>query len=147
MNILGTKTKNAAIYKHESHKLHQAFSAADEVKDLIYAGNPVALQTDGTIENFTGANGIYLGIATTPGAANMYPPSSLGKEVTVAVQGYMIVRGIASAEITEAGYVKPVDNHATEPYFTYAPSELNAETQFIALHPAVEGDLVEILIR
>ena len=149
MNKLGTKTKSAVIYKHESHKLHQAFSVKEG--EEILAGNPVKLETDGTISNYAGT-GVYLGIAITPSDANMYPPNSLGKGITVAVQGYMITRGLASEAITETGYVSPVANHATESYYTYAPAgddgevpPVAIETKFIALNPAAAGDFVDIL--
>lgn len=41
----GGTTPRVVIYKSESHKLHQAFPVKDSVK--IYAGNPVAITTDG----------------------------------------------------------------------------------------------------
>lgn len=141
MNKLGTKTKAAVIYKHESHKLHQAFSVKEG--EEILAGNPVKLEEDGTISNYAGT-GVYLGVAINPSAAKMYPPSSLGKEITIAVQGYMITRGLADSAIEATGYVTPVANHATEAYYTYKTSA--TETKFVALNTAAAGDFVEILI-
>lgn len=145
MNILGTKTKKAVIYKHESHKLHQAFSVKEAEESTIDAGNPVMLNTDGTISNYNGT-GLFVGIAMTPGDANVYPPSTLGKEITVAVRGYMVVRAVANAPIEATAYLEPVEPHATEPYFTYKAAAAG-ETKFVALSmAAAAGDLIEILI-
>lgn len=47
----GGTTPRVVIYKSESQKLHQAFPVKASVK--IYAGNPVAITTDGTIELLT----------------------------------------------------------------------------------------------
>lgn len=146
MNILGAKTKKAVIYKHESHKLHQAFSVKEAEEETIDAGNPVMLNTDGTISNYDGT-GLFIGIAMTPGAANVYPPSTLGKEITVAVRGYMIVRAVAAETIDATQYLEPAGVHATEPYFTYKKTATATETKFVALsQAAAEGDLIEILI-
>lgn len=145
MNILGQRTKKVVIYKHESHKLHQAFSVKEAEENTILSGNPVMLNADGTISNYEGT-GLFIGCAITPGAANVYPPSSLGKEITVAVRGYMIVRAIASEDIDATQYLAVDGIHETEPYFQYKKSAENAETKFVALSKATAGDLVEILI-
>ena len=96
----GGTTPRVVIYKSESHKLHQAFPVKASV--MIYAGNPVAITAGGTIELLTKDNEAnYLGIAVTDnnnpaykGSANVGPV-----EVTVAVQGFMIINAISEAAL------------------------------------------------
>ena len=88
----GGTTPRVVIYKSESHKLHQAFPVKASVK--IYAGNPVAITADGTIELLTKSNEAnYLGIAVTDNINPAYKESANAGpvEVTVAVQGFMII--------------------------------------------------------
>ena len=97
----GGTTPRVVIYKSESHKLHQAFPVKASVK--IYAGNPVAITNDGTIELLTKANEAnYLGIAVTDNINPAYKESANAGsvEVTVAVQGFMIINAISEAPLS-----------------------------------------------
>ena len=100
----GGTTPRVVIYKSESHKLHQAFPVTSE----IYAGNPVAITPDGTIELLTKDNEAnYLGIAVTDNINPAYKESANAGpvEVTVAVQGFMIINAI-SEDALDAGPVE-----------------------------------------
>lgn len=150
----GGTTPRVVIYKSESHKLHQAFPVKDSVN--IYAGNPVAITTDGKIELLTKTNEAnYLGIAVTDsnnpaykGSANAGPV-----EVTVAVQGFMIINAISEANL-DAGPVEIItdtdDNHFTK-FQTFTPAEAGAATRpvnFISLTKAsAKGGLIQVLCK
>lgn len=112
----GGTTPRVVIYKSESHKLHQAFPVKDSVQ--IYAGNPVAITVDGTIELLTAANEAnYLGIAVTDNNNPAYKGSANAGsvEVTVAVQGFMIINAISEAALNagpvEIGTGMDTTNH------------------------------------
>lgn len=140
MAIVGVKTPQAVIYKSESHKLHQAFVVKDE--QTIIQGQPVMLNTDGTISPYTGT-GIYLGIAITDSVYPAYP----GNEVTVMVEGFAVVYGVASAALT-AGYVNPAVPDQDSLYVKYANTASSAASNFIALNAAdAAGDLVQVLVK
>ena len=83
LTMWGEETLRATIYKSESYKLHQSFTVKNEKK--IYQGQPVALNTDGTIQPYTGDVGeIYLGIAVTDSINPAYQPQrNVDLEVTV----------------------------------------------------------------
>lgn len=146
LHKVGSRTPQAVIYKSESHKLHQAFPV--KKGDTIVQGQPVKLNTDGTISPYTGASGeMYIGIAIGYSQYPAYPPTAAGVEVTVMVQGYTIIHGIAKAEITTTGYVQTdgtLDDSGTYPNFS--PSA-NAETPFLAINTAEAGELVRILAK
>ena len=126
-------------------------AVGDKVKkgDTIVQGQPVKLNTDGTISPYTGASGeMYIGIAIGYSQYPAYPPTAAGVEVTVMVQGYTIIHGIAKAEITTTGYVQTdgtLDDSGTYPNFS--PSASNAETPFLAINTAEAGELVRILAK
>lgn len=147
LHKVGSRTPQAVIYKSESHKLHQAFPV--KKGDTIVQGQPVKLNTDGTISPYTGASGeMYIGIAIGYSQYPAYPPTAAGVEVTVMVQGYTIIHGIAKAEITTTGYVQTdgtLDDSGTYPNFS--PSASNAETPFLAINMAEVGELVRILAK
>lgn len=139
---IGYPTPQAVVYKHESHKLHQAFSVAPG--EVIYQGAPVQLEDDGTIKNLT-PTGLYIGIAMTDSPTPAYPAGNDGNvEVTVMVQGFCCVRALANAAL-DCGYVEPVAPDASG-YIKYQTSA--TETPFIAIMPADDaGDLIDILVR
>lgn len=147
LHKVGGRTPNAVIYKSESHKLHQAFPVKEG--DTIVQGQPVKLNNDGTISPYTGAEGeIYLGIAVNYSKYPCYPPTEQGPEVTVMVEGFSVVHGIAKAAITTTGYVQTDGTlDATGVYPNYSPSAANAETHFIALNIAEADELVQILVK
>lgn len=153
----GGTTPRVVIYKSESHKLHQAFPVKDSVK--IYAGNPVAITNDGKIELLTNANEAnYLGIAVTDNTNPAYKESANAglMEVTVAVQGFMIINAISEAAL-DAGPVEigtDIDdtNHFTKfKTFTRAQAGADAATRpvkFISLTKASEKDeLIQVLCK
>ena len=146
LHKVGGRTTQAVIYKSESHKLHQAFPVKDG--DTIVQGQPVKLNTDGTISPYTGAEDeVYLGIAVNYSKYPAYPATAAGVEVTVMMEGFAVIHGIAKDEIT-TGYVQTdgtPDTSGTYPNFSPSPS--GAETKFIAINVAEVDDLVQILVK
>lgn len=147
LHKVGSRTPQAVIYKSESHKLHQAFPV--KKGDTIVQGQPVKLNTDGTISPYTGGEEeIYIGIAIGYSKYPAYPPSAVGVEVTVMVQGYTVIHGIAKEAIATTGYVQTdgtLDDSGIYP--NYESSETNAETPFLAINTAEAGELVRILAK
>lgn len=151
----GGTTPQVVIYKSESHKLHQAFPVKALVK--IYAGNPVAITADGTIELLTKDNEAnYLGIAVTDNNNPAYKESANAGhvEVTVAVQGFMIINAISEAELdagpVEIGTGMDVTNHFTK-FKTFTKAGADAATlpvNFISLTKAsAKGELIQVLCK
>ena len=154
----GGTTPRVVIYKSESHKLHQAFPVKASVK--IYAGNPVAITTDGTIELLTNDNEVnYLGIAVTDNNNPAYKESANAGpvEVTVAVQGFMIINAISEAplnagpvEIGTVGTDMDATNHFTK-FKTFTQADAAAATRpvnFISLTKAsAKDELIQVLCK
>lgn len=152
----GGTTPRVVIYKSESHKLHQAFPVKASVK--IYAGNPVAITTDGTIELLTDANEAnYLGIAVTDNNNPAYKESANAGpvEVTVAVQGFMIINAISEAALNagpvEIGTGMDATNHFTKfKTFTQAggADAATRPVNFISLTKAsAKDELIQVLCK
>lgn len=151
LTLYGQKTPRVSIYKHESHKLHQAFNVADGV--TIVQGMPVALDNTGKLIAYDGTTGqVYLGVAVTDSVTPAYAGQrGYPVEVTVAVEGYMVCYWAASAAITP-GYVKPAGTLFNSRYPNCSNTTSGAESKFIALAPASapangEVELVPVLIR
>lgn len=151
----GGTTPRVVIYKSESHKLHQAFPVKASVK--IYAGNPVAITPDGTIELLTNDNEAnYLGIAVTDNNNPAYKESANAGpvEVTVAVQGFMIINAISEAALNagpvEIGTGMDATNHFTK-FKTFAQAGADAVTRpvnFISLTKAsAKDELIQVLCK
>lgn len=151
----GGTTPRVVIYKSESHKLHQAFPVKASVK--IYAGNPVAITPDGTIELLTDANEAnYLGIAVTDNNNPAYKESANAGpvEVTVAVQGFMIINAISEAALNagpvEIGTGMDATNHFTK-FKTFTQAGADAATHpvnFISLTKAsAKDELIQVLCK
>lgn len=149
----GGTTPRVVIYKSESHKLHQAFPVKASVK--IYAGNPVAITVDGTIELLTDANEAnYLGIAVTDNNNPAYKESANAGpvEVTVAVQGFMVINAISEAALN-AGPVKIGTGMDATNHFTKFKTLPQADTathpvNFISLTKAsAKGELIQVLCK
>lgn len=147
LHKVGGRITQGAIYKSESHKLHQAFPVKDG--DTLVQGQPVKLNTDGTISPYTGVEGeVYLGIAVNYSKYPTYPAMEAWVEVTVMMEGFAVIHGIAKAKITTTGYVQTdgtMDASGTYPNFS--PSVSGAETKFIAINVAEVDDLVQILVK
>lgn len=151
----GGTTPRVVIYKSESHKLHQAFPVKASVK--IYAGNPVAITADGTIELLTKANEAnYLGIAVTDNNNPAYKESANAGpvEVTVAVQGFMIINAISEAVLNagpvEIGTGMDATNHFTKfKTFTQAGADVATRpVNFISLTKAsAKDELIQVLCK
>lgn len=153
----GGTTPRVVIYKSESHKLHQAFPVNASVNVKIYAGNPVAITTDGTIELLTKDNEAnYLGIAVTDNINPAYKESANAGpvEVTVAVQGFMIINAI-SEDALDAGPVEigtgmDATNHFTK-FKTFIQASADAATRpvnFISLTKAsAKEELIQVLCK
>lgn len=143
MTLVGQKTPRAVIYKSESHKLHQAFCVKADTK--IVKGQPVKLETDGTISPYTGT-GIYLGIAVTDNINPAYQAQrNFPVEVTVMVEGFAIVNWVAAGDSTPAGYVTPGASLLNDRYVkgTTSPSE----TKFIALNAGDTNEVIQVLVK
>lgn len=151
----GGTTPRVVIYKSESHKLHQAFPVKASVK--IYAGNPVAITTDGTIELLTKDNEAnYLGIAVTDNINPAYKESANAGsvEVTVAVQGFMIINAISEASLNagpvEIGTGMDATNHFTK-FKTFTQADAAPATRpvnFISLTKAsAKDELIQVLCK
>lgn len=151
----GGTTPRVVIYKSESHKLHQAFPVKASVK--IYAGNPVAITIDGTIELLTKSNEAnYLGIAVTDNINPAYKESANAGsvEVTVAVQGFMIINAISEAALNagpvEIGTGMDATNHFTK-FKTFAQADDTLATRpvnFISLTKAsAKDELIQVLCK
>ena len=151
----GGTTPRVVIYKSESHKLHQAFPVKASVK--IYAGNPVAITADGAIELLTKANEAnYLGIAVTDNNNPAYKESANAGpvEVTVAVQGFMIINAISedalNAGPVEIGIGMDATNHFTK-FKTFTQAGADAATSpvnFISLTKAsAKDELIQVLCK
>lgn len=149
MHRVGRPTQQTVIFKSESHKLHQAFPVAKDdagKNKVLIPGQPAKLNEDGTIEAYFG-EGIYLGIAVTSSEYPCYPEGALGAEVTVAVEGYMVLFAQAGEEI-KAGAVVPAELTDDSQYVTYNQDADNTDPKFIAISTAAEaGELIQVLIR
>lgn len=145
MTLLGERTPRAFVYKSESHKLNQAFVAKEGVK--IYQGMPVQLESDGTIAPYTGdEDSIYLGVAHTDNIAPAYQGQrNFPVEVTVMVEGYVIVHGVPTEDLETCGYVKPTSNVVAPGFVKYEASD--DATKFINITPANTGEVMQILVR
>lgn len=151
----GGTTPRVVIYKSESHKLHQAFPVKASVK--IYAGNPVAITADGTIELLTKDNEAnYLGIAVTDNINPAYKESANAGlvEVTVAVRGFMIINAISEAALNagpvEIGTGMDATNHFTK-FKTFTQADAASATRpvnFISLTKAsAKDELIQVLCK
>lgn len=90
LNTLGTVTPPAVFLSVEIHKFHQAFTPSADIK----AGQPVKLNTDGTIAPIvsgTDARDLMIGIAM-----NDITQAS-GLECTIIMRAYALVQAISSA--------------------------------------------------
>lgn len=150
----GGTTPRVVIYKSESHKLHQAFPVKTSVRK-IYAGNPVAITVDGTIELLTKDNEAnYLGIAVTDSINPAYKESANAGpvEVTVAVQGFMIINAISEAAFgagpVEISTGMDDTNHFTKfKAFTQA-APATRPVNFISLTKAsAKDELIQVLCK
>ena len=150
LTIMGEETPRVVIYKHESHKLHQAFSVKlDSGKPVkIAKGQPVAILHDGTIKPYTGVNTeIYLGIAVTDSINPAYEGQrNFPVEVTVAVQGFAICNYISAAANLGCGYVVP-DGNLVHDRFTQVKTATDT-TNFIAISGADNAnEIVQVIVR
>lgn len=150
----GGTTPRVVIYKSESHKLHLAFPVKAPVK--IHAGNPVAITTDGTIELLTEDNKAnYLGIAVTDNNNPAYKESANAGsvEVTVAVQGFMIINAISETALkagpVEIGTGMDDTKHFTKfKTFTQADAAATGPVNFISLTEAsAKDELIQVLCK
>ena len=151
----GGTTPRVVIYKSESHKLHQAFPVKTSVK--IYAGNPVAITPEGKIELLTESNEAnYLGIAVTDNINPAYKGSANAGsvEVTVAVQGFMIINATSEAAL-DAGPVEISTGMDATYHFTKFKTSTQAgadaatrPVNFISLTKAsTKDELIQVLCK
>lgn len=147
LHKVGGRTPQAVIYKSESHKLHQAFPVKGG--GTLVQGQPVRLNNDGTISPYTGAKEeVYLGIAVNYSKYPAYPATAVGVEVTVMMEGFAVIHGIAESKIPAPGYVQTSGTlDASGTYPNFSPSTDGAETKFIAINKADVDELVQILVK
>lgn len=153
MTAVGSKTKQTVIYKSESHKLHQAFPV--KKGETVLQGQPVQLNTDGTIQAYIQAyfgTGIYLGIAVTDTQYPAYPVGEKIPEVTVMVEAFAIVYGVAGEVMTTCGAVLPDKLNEDSIYVTYmlddeTSSTTKANPKFVNLNTAAANDLIAVMVR
>lgn len=146
---VGYNTPRAAIFKSESRKLHQAFPVKEG--ESVIQGQPVVLNTDGTIQGFKSTDAVknIIGWAATDSINPAYKESKQHGhiEVTVMVRGYAIIWGVSKGTLT-TGPVKPTglkDDDNT--YAEYEADSTTAAPIAYNLTPASEdGDLVQILV-
>lgn len=152
LTVMGEITPRTVLYKHESHKLHQAFvpkakTSGQPERVEIYKSQPVAITPSGEIEPFTGATGqIYLGIAVTDSINPAYTGvKGYPVEVTVMVEAFAICNYVAKAAL-KCGYVKPNGVMVNE-HFVQVET-MTTETRFISITEATAAnDVVQVLIR
>lgn len=149
LTILGEATPRTVVYKHESHKLHQAFNLGGVEPQDVIKGQPVKLLDDGGIAPYTGAAGeVYLGIALTDSIHPAYlPQKGYPVEVTVMVEAFAICNYVASGAL-DCGYVNVTGNVVNNHFVEVAAAGDGVETKFIAINSAdAAGDIVQVLIR
>lgn len=146
---VGYNTPRAAIFKSESHKLHQAFPVKEG--ESVIQGQPVVLNTDGTIQGFKSTDAVknIIGWAATDSINPAYKESKQHGpiEITVMVRGYAIIWGVSKAALT-TGPVKPTGSKDAENiYAEYEADSATAAPIAYNLTPAsAAGDLVQILV-
>lgn len=145
LTLMGEQTPKVVIFKSESHKLCEAFNVA-EGKTII-KGMLVALNEDGNITPYTGAEGeVYLGVAITDNVNPAYRAQrNFPVEVTVMVEAFAVVHKVSSAGV-KPGFVKPTGNVVNHMYEEVAQSA--EETKFICIDAADEkGQILRVLVR
>ena len=145
LTLMGEQTPKVVIFKSESHKLCEAFNVA-EGKTII-KGMLVALNEDGNITPYTGAEGeVYLGVAITDNVNPAYRAQrNFPVEVTVMVEAFAVVHKVSSAGV-KPGFVKPTGKVINNMYEEVAQSV--EETKFISIDAADEkGQILRVLVR
>lgn len=146
---IGYNTPRAAVFKSESHKLNQAFPIKNG--ESVVQGQPVVLNTDGTIQGFKSTDDIknIVGWATTDSKYPAYGESKQNGpiEVTIMARGYAIVWGVAKGAL-DAGPVKPTGSLDSDGlYAEYDADATTASPIAYNLTPATAaGELVQILV-
>jgi hypothetical protein len=157
-NQYGQQSPLARVYKHESHKLHQAFPAkiVNGKPVEIISGDLVGLNTDGTVSKYTGAAGtIYIGVAITSSVTPAYPNIDHSAcEVTVAVTGYLLLwakANFASGAAATATYVIP-DGTDTDGYTNFKADADPSDSTYVPAKQwinltagAAAGDMIQVL--
>lgn len=145
LTLMGEQTPKVVIFKSESHKLCEAFNVA-EGKTII-KGMAVALNEDGNITPFTGAEGeVYLGIAITDNVNPAYRAQrNFPVEVTVMVEAFAVVHKVSNGEV-KPGYIKPTGTVINKMYEEVAQS--TTETKFISIDAADDANqILRVLVR
>lgn len=145
LTLMGEQTPKVVIFKSESHKLCEAFNVA-EGKTII-KGMAVAINEDGNITPFTGAEGeVYLGIAITDNVNPAYRAQrNFPVEVTVMVEAFAVVHKVSNGEV-KPGYVKPTGTVINKMYEEVGTS--TTETKFISIDAADDANqILRVLVR
>jgi len=158
MTKFGDRTPSVIVFKSESHKLAHSFPVKSG--ETVKKGQPVVLNTDGTIQGFKNGDALnkIIGYAINDSATPAYQASKQygAVEVTVSVSGQAIINAVAGVELT-AGPVKPTGAMDSTGRFakyiqtsagdlTLTPPVLPEKAIAIALNEAdADGDLIQIL--
>lgn len=145
LTLMGEQTPKVVIFKSESHKLCEAFNVAEG--RTIIKGMAVALDEDGNITPFTGAEGeVYLGIAITDNVNPAYRAQrNFPVEVTVMVEAFAVVHKVSNAAV-KPGYVKPTGTVINKMYEEVGAS--TTETKFISIDAADDANqILRVLVR
>lgn len=145
LTLMGEQTPKVVIFKSESHKLCEAFNVAEG--RTIIKGMAVALDEDGNITPFTGAEGeVYLGIAITDNVNPAYRAQrDFPVEVTVMVEAFAVVHKVSNG-VVKPGYVKPTGTVINKMYEEVAQSI--TETKFISIDAAdAANQILRVLVR
>lgn len=145
LTLMGEQTPKVVIFKSESHKLCEAFNVAEG--RTIIKGMAVALNEDGNITPFTGAEGeVYLGIAITDNVNPAYRAQrNFPVEVTVMVEAFAVVHKVSNG-VVKPGYVKPTGTVINKMYEEVGAS--TTETKFISIDAADDANqILRVLVR
>lgn len=147
---VGYNTPRAAIFKSESHKLHQAFLVKEG--ESVIQGQPVVLNKDGTIQGFKSTDEVknIIGWAATDSINPAYKGSKQhgSIEVTVMLRGYAIIWGIYKGAKT-TGPVKPSGSKDNENIYAEYQEDSSTTAPPIAYNLTLASeasDLVQILV-
>jgi len=159
MTLLGDITPKNVFHKIESHKLMNAFPV--KTGEVIVESQPVILLDDGTIRSFKAGDdpNKIIGNAVTGSAHPAYVESHQHGvvDVTVAVRGFAIVYGVASATIVAGPVVPDGTLDDTKRFVSYkqatVPTIVGGNVTSVgdpvlaySLNPADAGELIQLLI-
>lgn len=152
MTLFGDETPKSPIYKHESHKLHQAASFVVTPTTPILQATPCLINTTGDWVPFAAGNELsdIIGYAFTNSEYPAYGESRQASyEVTIVASGYMVIYGVADEDL-DAGWCEPTGGYSTDGnYHLYQQmtSTDPADKRICCLVPCSAGELTTFLVK